>query len=502
MPSSSPAFQFTRSALADSTAELAIFGVLQHPTSDEILKDTWLDGLESLSPGATEILAQEKFDGSRDKVILLRNPKGTSGPARIIVTGLGRAARLRPAGLTTALKAAFDRAFGVRDVSTVALALPELELAADSVILAAVDATHDAGYASREAKKPGRSVAKVDLLVKGGIEEKPQALKESIAIATARAAARDLTNMPPNVKRTSTLSERAQGLAGLANVSVDVISDPEWIQKNMPCFYTVAMGSLVTDPPKFIRVHYKPANAKKRIILVGKSVIFDTGGYQVKTDDYMNTMKADMTGGSMVLAAIEAFAKLEIQGIELAAYLAATPNMIDAYAMLPDSIVDTTCGKKVEIRHTDAEGRLTLIDAVAKACEESPDLIITIATLTGSAARAVGEAIALMGNNDPLRDRLRDAAKLAGDPVQTLDIWDEDFEDIKSKLDGADIINTSQNKNRGAQSACAFVMSGLTREIPLLHLDIAGADMTKDEKATGIGIKAVLKFLIAESQLI
>jgi len=141
-----------------------------------------------------------------------------------------------------------------------------------------------------------------------------------------------------------------------------------------------------------------------------------------------------------------------------------------------------------------------LIDAVAKACEEDPDLIITVATLTGSAARAVGEGIALMGNHDEYRHRLRDAAVSAGDPVQTLDIWDEDYEDIKSKLDGADIINTSQNKNRGAQSACAFVMSGLTKEIPLLHLDIAGADMTKDEKATGIGVKALLRFLIQESK--
>lgn len=500
MPSSSPAFQFSNSTLSELPCEILILGILQDPLKEEILADSRLAALESLSPGATEILSQEKFDASRDKVLLLRNPSGTKAPARILVIGLGRAAKLRPTGLTAALKIAFDRAFGITGVRAIAISLPTLELPGDSAILAAVDAAHDAGYASLEAKKPGRSVEQIQLVVGGVLEDKPQVLKESIAIAVARGKTRDLTNMPPNVKRTMTLSNRAQELAGLPHISVDIISDAEWIKKNMPCFYTVAMGSVATDPPRFIRVHYRPPGAKRKIILVGKSVIFDTGGYQVKTDDYMNTMKADMTGGSTVLAAIEAFATLGIQGIELAAYLAATPNMIDAYAMLPDSIVDTTCGKKVEIRHTDAEGRLTLIDAVAKACEESPDLIVTIATLTGSAARAVGEAIALMGNNDPLRDRLRDAAKLGGDPVQTLDIWDEDFEDIKSKLDGADIINTSQNKNRGAQSACAFVMSGLTKDIPLLHLDIAGADMTKDEKATGIGVKAILKFLITESQ--
>ncbi|HNJ34569.1 MAG TPA: hypothetical protein PK881_10030, partial [Leptospiraceae bacterium] len=137
--------------------------------------------------------------------------------------------------------------------------------------------------------------------------------------------------------------------------------------------------------------------------------------------------------------------------------------------------------------------------AVAKACEDKPDLIITIATLTGSAARAVGEAIALMGNETRYRERLALCAEKSGDACQTLDIWEDDYEDIKSKLDGADIINTSQNKNRGAQSACAFVMSGLTMEVPMLHLDIAGADMTKDEKATGIGVRSLMRFLIEEN---
>jgi leucyl aminopeptidase len=166
--------------------------------------------------------------------------------------------------------------------------------------------------------------------------------------------------------------------------------------------------------------------------------------------------------------------------------------------MIPDSIVNTTCGKKVEIRHTDAEGRLTLIDAVAKAVENNPDEIITIATLTGSASQAVGYYIALMGNNEALRDRVAEAGRLLGEPIQTLDVNEDDYENIKSKLDGADIINTSQRKHRGAQSAAAFVMSGAPDAMPMAHLDIAGADMTADEKATGTSVKTIIQYLLNE----
>jgi leucyl aminopeptidase len=303
--------------------------------------------------------------------------------------------------------------------------------------------------------------------------------------------------------------DAAKALGKLPGITVKVESDVKWIEKNMPTFFEVAKGAVASDPPKFITLRYQPTDGtkstksskstiKKKIALVGKSVIFDTGGYQVKPDQFMNTMKGDMAGGALVLGTFQALAELQPKNIEVLGYLAATPNKIDSGAMIPDSIVTSSCGKKVEIRHTDAEGRLTLIDAVTKAAEENPDEIITIATLTGSASRAVGKHIALMGNNDDLRNRIEKASRSVGDPVQTLDVIEQDYDDIKSKLDGADIINTSNNKNRGAQSAAAFVMSGAPEEMPMAHLDIAGADMTDDEKATGIGQKALIQFLLNE----
>jgi leucyl aminopeptidase len=495
MPSSLFTLQFTDGGLAGPKADVVLLGAFSR--KEAVSADWPLADLEASASGTLKLLTAEKFEGAHAKLALLRN---TSGLARVLIVGLGEKEKLTGKRLTRALAAAVETAAGYADTKTIAIALPETGMEPFSVLLSAADACFEASYTSLEAKKKPPFPEAISLLAGGGIVKDEALLKQAVAAARAKSQSKDLTNMPPNLKRTTTLADRAKSLAGIAHLTVDIVDDGRWIEENMPCFYTVALGSVATDPPKFIRVHYRPPGAKKKIILVGKSVIFDTGGYQVKTDDYMNTMKADMTGGAMVVSVLEAAAALELP-VSISAFLAATPNMIDSRAMLPDSIVSTTCGKKVEIRHTDAEGRLTLIDAVAMAAKESPDLIITVATLTGSAARAVGEAIALMGNDNDVRSRFAAAARRAGDPLQTLDIWDEDFEDIKSKLDGADIINTSQNKNRGAQSACAFVMSGLgEQKIPMLHLDIAGADMTKDEKATGIGVKTLLSFLIEESR--
>ena len=362
-------------------------------------------------------------------------------------------------------------------------------------------------------------------------------------LAYSPTTAMNLVNSPPNIKNCESLVQTAEHLAQNSEIKVKIERDINWISKEMPSFYTVAKGSLSSDPPVWLNLellskHYSGVNAKpadtatpyvairpaatfnlnkanpdtatfaaditpsnnrtrKKICLVGKSVIFDTGGYQLKPDHYMNTMKADMTGGASVLAVFETFTKsLSLSNIDLFGFLAATPNMVDANAFLPDSIISSTCGKKIEIKHTDAEGRLTLIDAVSMAQKLNPDLIITIATLTGSATRAVGPRIALMGNNKKYLELFEKSAIQTGDAVQILNVENEDFESIKSKLDSADLINDSHNKYRGAQSACAFIMNGISKNQSLLHLDIAGGDMTEDGKATGIAVKTLILFLL------
>jgi leucyl aminopeptidase len=446
------------------------------------------------------IALEEKFDGSKGKTLTVRQSSANKlGARRLVIVGLGEIDKVLPRHWEANAHKALAGLLGLKDFKSVAILLPEAteKLSAEAAVSLAVDAVFQATYKSMEAKEPG---PKLDSIILISDKKRENTLQQAQALAEARSLVKDLVNHPSNLKTTNTLVEQAKTIGKNSAIKVNVQSSSAWIEKNMPCFFTVAKGSLASDPPKFISLHYAPKSgkAKKKIAIVGKSVIFDTGGYQVKPGDYMVTMKGDMTGGAVALATMQALAALQPQNIEVTAYLAATPNKIDSDAMIPDSIVNTSCGKKVEIRHTDAEGRLTLIDAVTKAAESKPEEIITIATLTGAASVAVGSYIALMGNNEALRDRIAVAGRSQGEPIQTLDVTEDDFENIKSKLDGADIINTSQRKNRGAQTAAAFVMSGASDEMPMAHMDIAGADMTPDEKATGVSVKTIVQYLLNE----
>lgn len=471
-----------------------------------------------------ELIDEESYSAAKGSLLTIRRPAGSKLPAkRVIVVGLGKQKDYTVARLENALLKAITPFSKWENITSVAIALPAPTpcITETELCVAAVDAVTQANYRSDEVTEANalKGALKHVVLVPDGKTARPYeaALPQAQAFAEARSFAKKLTDKPANIKSTQTLVDAAKGLAkAYPSLSVTVQDSPRWIEKEMPCFFEVAKGSVASDPPKFIALHYTPPGSKtkkggKTLTLVGKSVIFDTGGYQVKPGDYMVTMKGDMTGGATVLATMKMLAELK-PNIKVSAFLAATPNRIDANAMVPDSIVNTTVGKKVEIRHTDAEGRLTLIDAVAKALTltkdthgSDPAAIVTVATLTGSASVAVGRTIALLTRyqDRAWRDRFYLAAATHGDPIQSLELFEEDFENIKSKLDGADIRNTSQaERMRGAQTAAAFVMNGASDEdLPFIHLDIAGADFTADEKATGIGVKALCQFVLNEASL-
>jgi leucyl aminopeptidase len=520
MGSAKTAFEWTTGDWAGLTADALVVLTCQSKKEGFKLSGPWTDLDKAMKGALATAIAEDKFEGKKDQVVVLRQAPGQSLKARrVVLVGLGPVDKLSPDKVEKAVNKGVSPLLKLEGLKTIVVCLPEEKgVDLESAVMSAVDGVYQATYVSAEASEPGPALPKVQFWLEGkpaaGLKE---ALKVGIILADARSFAKDLVNKPANLKTTDTMVDAAQAIGKLPNLTTTVVDDVQWIAKNMPSFYAVARGSLATDPPKFISVKYTPpgGKAKHKIALVGKTVIFDTGGYQVKPGDVMVTMKGDMTGGAMVLGTIRALAELAPKNVEVTVYLAATPNKIDSDAMLPDSIIDSTCGKKIEIRHTDAEGRLTLIDAVAKAAEgngakpagkgkkeakDPPEMILTIATLTGSAMRAVGTCIALMGNDTAWRNRVEAAARSLGEPIQPLDVVEDDYEDIKSKLDGAQLLNTSKNKNRGAQSAAAFVMCGAPEGIPMVHLDIAGADMTGDEKATGIGQKTLIRFILDLNQ--
>jgi len=461
-----------------------------------------------------DLLQAEGFSGARGKTVVLRVPPSEITPVRrFILLGLGKPKDLSKDALRTAYEKAFKLAASWdAPLRHVAASMPKpyerfggglfneedtkTTVTIEEIATAVASAVHSSTYVSGESKKPGKGLERV-ILVSEHASAVESVLPFVLALNEGRTFAKDLVNMPANIKRTSSMAAAAKAVADGSNgsITLDIIDDVAWIEKEMPCFFEVARGSVKSDPPKFIHLTYKGANPTRKVALVGKSVIFDTGGYQVKPGNYMVTMKGDMAGAASVMGAAKALSMMKVEHLEAHFYFAATPNMIDDFAMIPDSIVNTSCGKKVEIRHTDAEGRLTLIDAVTKAAEVKPEAIVTVATLTGAAKMSVGMTICLMANNTAWRDKVEAAANESGDPVQVADVRPDDFENIKSKLDGADIRNTNKGSSRGYQTAAAFVMSGAPEGMPVIHLDIAGADMHDDETATGYSVGTLIHFL-------
>ncbi len=313
------------------------------------------------------------------------------------------------------------------------------------------------------------------------------------AVVSATFFARDMVNAPSNDMTPSVIARIAKKITG-KNLKVTVL-DRRKIEKEKMCAYlSVSKGS--DEPPKFIIIEYK--NAKTRpVVLIGKTITFDSGGLDIKPGDGMEKMKYDMAGGGVVLAVMQAAAALNLQ-VNLIAILPAAENLIGGSASRPGDVVRTITGKTVEIISTDAEGRLTLADAIGYANKYmAPAAIIDMATLTGACNMAFGnEAIAMMGNDSQLMDRLKAASEEAYERVWPMPLFEEYGEYLKSDI--ADIKNVGGRKS--ALCSSAYFLKEFAGDTPWVHLDIAGAAWNDADRpyspkgASGIGVRLLLNF--------
>ncbi|MCA9799355.1 MAG: leucyl aminopeptidase family protein [Cyanobacteria bacterium HKST-UBA04] len=452
------------------------------------------------------LLAAEEFTGKAKAVWAMPVRKGDALKARwVLLVGLGQADKADMKQATDCLVAGFKQGLKYKSAPQHTVLLPttlgKLDLA--DLSAAAVFAASRASYKTQQAKPDNPPKIKtVALWTPAAHKLGAKTLQVAQIMATVEANTKDLANMPANLKRAETLATFARAIKG-RGVTCNIISNVQQIQRKFPAFYAVAQGSVREDPPRFIHLTYTPpakgsgktaVKPKRHIALVGKGVIFDTGGVQVKPGNFMNDMKFDMTGAATVLSVFKGLVQLQLPNIKVSCFVAATKNAVGEFAYTPDSIIDSASGKKIEVRHTDAEGRLTLADAVYTAAQQKPDEMITIATLTGAAMMAVGHCTALMGTDDKLVGRIDQSGKRVGERIQPLDLFEEDFEAIKSKRDAADLSNSLDQRERGHMTAGAFVIS-FGDGVPMAHMDIAGGD-AKDGNATGIAAKGLLQFLI------
>lgn len=308
--------------------------------------------------------------------------------------------------------------------------------------------------------------------------------------------ARDLANEPAALITPTKLAEIAQSLG----LQTTVYSDYELEDMNMGAFSAVAKGS--SEEPKFIHIKYEPKEAKKKIAIIGKGITFDAGGLDLKPASSMLTMRDDMSGAACVLAVMSKIKELNAD-IEVHGIIAACENMPGCSAYKPGDILTARNGKTIEVDNTDAEGRLTLADALCYACELGVDEVIDIATLTGACMVALGtQAAGIMGNDEELIDNLIDAAEDAGERYWPLPMYDEYKDSLKSEI--ADMKNTGSRWG-GASTAGLFLENFVKPEQKWAHIDIAGvAFLDSAQKyyikgATGAGVRALLTYLLYES---
>ncbi len=313
--------------------------------------------------------------------------------------------------------------------------------------------------------------------------------------------ARDIANTPGCDLSPTKLGEAAKDLMKGTKVSVKVLGEKEIARLKMNALLAVGQGT--RSETKFIIAEYWGAGKTskvKPIVLVGKGITYDTGGLNVKPSGFMHDMHMDMSGGSAVLAALAAAAKLGVKK-NIIALVPTAENAISDTAMRAGDIVTAMNGTTVEILHTDAEGRMVLADALTYSERYSPRAIIDVATLTGAALVALGQhASAVMTKDSELESTLRTLGEESGDLVWPLPLWDEYKQHLKSHR--ADISNIATNFSRfgGSIEGGTFLAHFAPKDVPWAHLDIAPRmDSIPSDKlakgSTGEPVRLLVKFL-------
>jgi leucyl aminopeptidase len=310
--------------------------------------------------------------------------------------------------------------------------------------------------------------------------------------------ARDMGSEPANIVWPQVFVERAEALFdGLDNVNIRVLDEEELQELGMGAHWGVGKGS--ARPPRLLVIEYMGGGNGAPVVLAGKGITFDTGGISLKGNDGMWAMKNDLGGAAVVTGTVLAAARRGA-AVNVVALAALAENMPSGTASRPGDVLTTMSGITVEVISTDAEGRLVLSDAVHYGqVTYAPDVLIDVATLTGSVGRALGDEYAgIFGRHDALIEELSAASEAAGEGVWRLPLDDSHFKQIESKY--ADIKNSGAG-NPGASVGAAFIGSFVEEDQVWAHFDIAGVDLLEEDRPTvpagfsGWGVRTLDEYL-------
>lgn len=365
--------------------------------------------------------------------------------------------------------------------------------------------TYQIGLFKTEAADPhplAGSGARLRLIADADTSEKvAQAAASGQTIADTQMSIFNLVNAPSNKKLPAHLAEWARRSGEKYGYSVRVMDKAEIEKTGLYALLAVNQGS--AHEPTFTIMEYRPENNSgaplPKIGLVGKGVTFDTGGLSIKPSTNMYLMKSDMGGAAAVFGTVEAAARLKLP-VHLVGIVPATDNSVDANAIKPSDVINSYSGKTIEIIDTDAEGRLILADGIFYMKKHyDPEILIDLATLTGSTVRTLGyHAAGLFSNDDELAGRLFDSGLQTGERIWRLPLWDLYNEDLKS--DVADVRNFSGKPIAGAIAAAKFLEVFTAQHPAWAHLDIAGvafqdSEFSNQKSATGFGVRLLIDYL-------
>ncbi|CAL4969249.1 unnamed protein product [Urochloa decumbens] len=485
---------------------------LQSRASDSKFENTVLQKLDGqLGDLLSAAAVEEDFTGKPGQSVVLRVQRQAFKRAALVGFVAHNAGCLQGLGESVAAVAKAAQAAS----AAIVLASPnvirgELKLnAAAAIASGTVLGLHEDGRYKSECKKV--HLKQVDLIGLGSGPELDQRLKHANRVSSGVMLGRDLVNSPANVLTPAALAAEAAKIASTySDVFTATILDAEKCRElKMGAYLGVAAAS--ANPPRFIHLCYRPTdgNVKRKLAIVGKGLAivgkgltFDSGGYNIKASPVatIELMKWDMGGSAAVFGAAKALGQIKPPGVEVHFIAAACENMISGTGMRPGDIVTASNGKTIEVDNTDAEGRLTLADALVYACNQGVDKIIDLATLTGAMRVALGPSISgIFTPNDELAEEFVAASLVSGEKFWRLPLEESYWEDMKSGI--ADMLNTGPMQPKGGAIAAAlFLKQFVNEKVQWMHIDIAGTVWShKKRSATGFGVATLVEWVLKNS---
>ena len=455
------------------------------------------DAVDTALGGTLDEFMQETgFEGKSGETLAVPTG-GRLGAKGVVLVGVGEREKLDVDGVRNAGATVARRASKVQSVATTLVdAVPDgVDHAAAAQALAEGLSLGSYQFLKYKGDAKASRLTKVEVIAGGRTQLQP-ALDRGALVSAAVAWARDAVNEPSAAKSPATLAAAIRTLLRGKRVTVKVLDEAGINRERMGGVAGVGQGSHQT--PRFVQVTYAPERPRGKIALVGKGVVFDSGGLSLKTAGGMETMKTDMSGAAAVAATMSVLSDLGVKA-RVVAYMPLVENMPSGHAIRPGDVLKIRNGKTVEVLNTDAEGRLILADALSLASEAKPDAIIDLATLTGACVVALGEKIAgLMGTDDGWLDQVRDAASRAGESVWPLPLPGEYRKLLESEV--ADVKNISGGGYGGALTAGLFLKE-FVDGVPWAHLDIAGPARAGSDDGylvkggTGFGVRTLVELV-------